>query len=313
MTERPDDLERALTLLATRVEFPPTPDLAASVHAALVAPPVVAYPERAGRGWWRNSRQLALAAAIVLLVLIGVAAIPRARHAVADWLGLPGIHIVIERGQQSMTSTPAGAGVSAPALLFGQPVSLAGISRAAGFPVRVPPGPPLGAPDGAYVRQVAAGTMVSLIYRPRTGLPEVGSTGIGADLMEIESGQDMYWMVKMTPNDGITSLTVAGEPAFWLTGAEVYFNPDPSQPPGQFVPTRESGNVLLWARDGITYRLESRLDQAQALAIADALMRTPATPASTPPSSAIAPPRGPVWERERVSMAGAGEDARGGI
>src|SRR5690349_1286055 len=98
MSERPDQLERILTDLAARIDFPPTPDLAASVRAALVtepapAPPVPRVPRRR-----LDRRWLALAAAIVLLVAIGVAAIPRARHAVADWLGLPGIHIVIERG-----------------------------------------------------------------------------------------------------------------------------------------------------------------------------------------------------------------------
>lgn len=111
MTERPDELERILTDLAPRIAFPPVPDLAASVHAALAAEPARVWPIRSTPDWRHTRRWLALAAAILLLAVIGTVAIPRARHAVADWLGLPGIHIVIEHGHPRPTATPrAGAG-----------------------------------------------------------------------------------------------------------------------------------------------------------------------------------------------------------
>lgn len=282
MTERPDELERILTDLATRVDFPATPNLAASVHVAIATT-----RGDIGRPWRHAPRWIAVAVAVVLIALIATAVNPRTRHAVADWLGLPGIHIIIEHERSS--ATPAPAGVSAPALLFGQQVRLTDVTRVAGFPVRVPAGPPLGTPASAYVRQVGAGTMVSFVYRPTDDLPAVGSTGVGAYLMEMHTGQDYVWMIKTVPSGNIQHIEINGQEAFWLTDAQVYFNPDPSLLPGQDVPARESGNVLIWAQDGVTYRLETKLDQDQAVAIAASLLETPGLSASPAANAVDAP------------------------
>ena len=112
MSERPDQLDDILLDLARRVEFPPTPDLVTPVHAALATAESVHRARSMQRR--TNVRWVWLGVVIALLVVIGVAAIPRARHAVADWLGLPGLHIVIEHGNARPTATPQGSGGFAP-------------------------------------------------------------------------------------------------------------------------------------------------------------------------------------------------------
>src|SRR5262245_41308150 len=75
------ELDVALRELGRQVEFPPTPDIASSIRGRLERP----------RRWLRPAA-IALA---VLVVAIGAAlAVPPARTAILDWLGLRGVSIV---------------------------------------------------------------------------------------------------------------------------------------------------------------------------------------------------------------------------
>ena len=58
---------------------------------------------------------------------------------------------------------------------------------------------------------------------------------------------------------------------YWISGAphELIFVDEAGQP--VFDTRRIVGNALLWARDGVTYRLESGLDRAAAIALAGTL------------------------------------------
>ena len=58
---------------------------------------------------------------------------------------------------------------------------------------------------------------------------------------------------------------------YWISGAphELIFVDEAGQP--VFDTRRIVGNTLLWARDGVTYRLESGLDRAAAIALAGTL------------------------------------------
>ena len=75
------ELDVALRELGRHVEFPPTPDLASALHGRL---------ERPRR--WR--RPLAIALAVLVVAVGAVLAVPPARTAILDWLGLRGVSIV---------------------------------------------------------------------------------------------------------------------------------------------------------------------------------------------------------------------------
>ncbi|HEV2108376.1 MAG TPA: hypothetical protein VGR16_08945, partial [Thermomicrobiales bacterium] len=87
-----DDLERDLAALAKRIAWPPTRDLAEGTIRRIAG----SQPRRTRLPVPLGTRRLALtAAAIALLLLIGLVLFPGAREALAGFLGVPGIHIEI--------------------------------------------------------------------------------------------------------------------------------------------------------------------------------------------------------------------------
>ena len=75
------ELDVALRELGRQVEFPPTPDIAASIRSRLERP----------RRW---TRPVAIALAILVVAIGAVLVVPPARTAILDWLGLRGVSIV---------------------------------------------------------------------------------------------------------------------------------------------------------------------------------------------------------------------------
>jgi hypothetical protein len=66
----------------------------------------------------------------------------------------------------------------------------------------------------------------------------------------------------------VEETTVSGQQAFWLQGPHYFRLENDEIQPWLFV----GGNVLVWwSADGITYRLESHLTQAEALRVAESL------------------------------------------
>ena len=79
-------LERELAALSAAVEWPDAPDLAPTVAGRLAEP-----LPRASR---LARRPLAIAVAVVLAAVLAVLAVPPARTAILDWLGVGGARIV---------------------------------------------------------------------------------------------------------------------------------------------------------------------------------------------------------------------------
>jgi hypothetical protein len=74
---------------------------------------------------------------------------------------------------------------------------------------------------------------------------------------------------EVTPATTIEPVVVDGHPGFWITGAPHTFGYFDAGGNALFEPTRlVTGNTLLWIERGTTYRLESALDLADALALA---------------------------------------------
>jgi hypothetical protein len=247
-----EDLETQLAALGERLSWTATPDLTGGVLDGLAGPTPL--PASNPHRWW-----LAAAALAVLLVgalLIGSASV---RSTVADFLGIDGIHIEFRE------SEPETAPVDPS---FGTPTSMQELDRWLPFTPALPQA--LGEPDAVYLRFLDNGTTLGMLaWTPSEDLPETKETGLGALLLEFAAPPDVEILIKSVgpPFGEVTQVSVDGERGYWLEGASnlTIFEGD-----GQSE-TRPSGNVLIWADDGVAYRLESNLSMERALEIAESM------------------------------------------
>lgn len=267
-TPAPDPaLERALGELAAFVVYPEPPDVAAAVGARLRAPEGRALRGRGRRvGWGPGIRIGAAVAAAAVAALLFVVAVPSARRAVADWLGIAGVRI--------RTDVPAPSpGLVGTDLMLGSAMMRPEAERIAGFEVRAPNPDLVGEPVSWYVVRDPAGARVSVVYPASASLPESSETGVGLLLMQFEATFDTQLMAKIASDPGIRiePATVDGARGYWISGDPhflYYLAPD-----GEVIndSIRLAGNTLLWDVGGISYRLESALSKERAVDIAESL------------------------------------------
>jgi hypothetical protein len=180
----------------------------------------------------------------LILALAGVAAlgallaIPQTRAAIFDLFRIGGVEVRrVETQPRAPERDPD----------LGRRVTFAEANDAVDFPLLAPD-----EPFDTYLDRSVTGVMVNERWN-------------GLVLSQWQGEQLAYAQKQLGPGSRTVSLTVNGVPALWITGARheiVYAGPD-----GQVVPKsrRLVGNVLLWDRNGITYRLEGARTQAQAL------------------------------------------------
>ena len=246
-------LEAALTDLADAIAYPPADDLSRVVVARLQAAPA---PTRRRS---MPSRAVAFAIAVVLVV-VALLALPAPREAIADWLGIGRDRIV------RVNDVPAGLGTT---LHLGRESTLAAARRSTPFAVLVPA--TLDEPGHVFVDEPSPGS-VTLLWAAGGALPPVRDLGLGMLLTEIPGSIDEAILQKRLP-EGTTleSTTVGGVAAYWIGGPRhelMYLDPHGEPRPDT---TRLAANTLIWAVDGVTFRLESALDKAAAVAIASHL------------------------------------------
>ena len=100
---------------------------------------------------------------------------------------------------------------------------------------------------------------------PPRELPAIDGTNTGALSMQFEGGWEVAAEQLFAETDRYGDAIVEGRPAFWTTGAHTL----------TLVSGRESrrvlvtGNVLIWQDAGYTFRLETMLPRAQAIALAE--------------------------------------------
>ena len=218
------ELDVALRELGRHVEFPPTPDLASPVRARL---------ERPRR--WR--RPLAIALAVLVVAVGAVLAVPPARTAVLDWLGLRGVSIV---RVDELPPTPA-----IERLDLGRQVTL----EEAPLWVLVPDDKP----DSVHVGN---GT-VSLLW----GTPD------RVRLLLTEFRGDAFIEKLIEPDERVERVTVNGEEGAWLEQPHVVIFEDLRGRMRQST-ARLAGRTLLWQHGEVTLRLEGDLSKEEALRIA---------------------------------------------
>jgi hypothetical protein len=274
MSRRELDLDRALADLATAVEFPPTPDLAAAVAARLeegpaARPSPTARPRRwpGGLTGWR--RLAAAGLAVLLLAAAVLVASPGTREAVARRLGLRGIGIQLGGPPPPTVTTTPDKRLD---LGLGNPVTLEQARGLVDFPVLVPTAPGFQRPDAVLVSEaVPPGGRVDLVYRARPGLPASPYTDAGLLITEFR-GQPTPEFIKKVANLGmVEEVTVAGEPGYWFSGEPHFFTYRDRNGTFREEQTRLAGNTLIWQRGDLTLRLEGELSQAEAIRVAESM------------------------------------------
>jgi hypothetical protein len=248
------ELERSLRLLGDAVAFPEAPDVSEAVQRRLEG----LRPERRGP----HRRTLALAFAVVALAIGAAMAVPPARTAILEFLGLRGA--TVQRVDSLPTVTEPDSQAPGSQLLLGEPLP------AADERLLVPA--MLGTPDAAYAAEEDYGLRLTLVYGPGDGVPRSQYTGVGILVTEFDGAIDTRYLDKMVDADtSVEQLTVGGNRALWLEGGPhfVVFRTESGEI-GEDV-GRLAGNTLLVEHDGMLVRIEGQIDRARAIEIAESL------------------------------------------
>ncbi len=244
MMDGMDALEQGLERLARAVVYPPTPELARTVRLRLqTGARAAAAPRR-----WRLAAVAAAAIVVTVAFVVGVAA--PAREAVADFFE----RIRIFQAEEA----PAGL----PTDITGTPVSLEEAQARLGFPLKLPRYPE--GTESSLTRvllqefEPAELKAAALFFEPAKGAPFV--------LFETNAAVGKG----LGPGAEAEPVPELGE-AYWLEGLRIVQYYDPQ---GNFV--RESqrqteANTLVWAEEGLVFRLEGDLSQEGAVRIARSL------------------------------------------
>jgi hypothetical protein len=256
------DLELGLRSLAGRDDlFPTTPDIASGFAGQIS----VEQPARR-----RDLRLVAILALIVLAAIATALAVPASRTAIADFFGIEGIRIEFHGDAPEVPATPTSIGGS---LLLGEEVTMAEASDAAPFAVVAPADDATGEPDEVYLNRRSGATVVGLLWQATDALPEIGDTGVGMLLLEIEADADDELFVKKIVGGGdFATTTIDGSMGFWIQNGVLAVEPVEGLLHDLLGPeARRSGNVLIWSDGEVTYRLETSLPMADAVRIAESL------------------------------------------
>ena len=240
-----EHLERELAALGREVDFPREPDVSARVRERI----------EARRSWAPRRRALTVALAALAVAVAAVLAVPPARTAILELLGLRGV--TVERVGELPPVRPRGD-----LAYLGERVTLAEARRRVPFAIRAPALDGLDDPQ-AFVRSRPT-RAVTLVYG------DVAEPRLVLTQFRARIDEEFVQKVVGT-GTSVERLTVAGGRAIWLSGE-----------PHGFAFVDERGtfatdafylarNTLIWESGALTLRIEGELTRAQAVTIADSV------------------------------------------
>jgi hypothetical protein len=224
------ELEAALRELGRDMTFPPTPDIASTIRARLERPRL-----------WR--RPLAIALAVLVVAIGAVFAVPQARTAILDWLGLRNVSVVRVEKLPAVPTTGR--------LDLGRRVTLDEARRRAPW-LLVPDRKP----DSVYLSDSLPGGKVTLLWGTPSEVRLLLTEVTGEAFIEkiVQGGTEVQ------PVD-------IGQAGAWFQGPHVVMFRDRR---GSFHETRPrlAASTLVWQTGEVTLRLEGDISKDEALRIA---------------------------------------------
>ena len=252
MRDRPMTDERlvvALVSLRDELAFPVTPSLGGAVTARLASDRAAgARPPFPRRALWSRRRVLVLAT-IGLLAALALAAAAR--------LAIGAIEIRVQPAVAPSTSLPP----VEPDVL-GEPLPASRAVALAGFEPSLPSGPP---PDEVYVIDSPFGDP-GLVYawRPSPTYPTLPGTDWGLVLIAFQGDEEIVLKTVQRFED-VHDASVDGVRAAWIPVPHL-LDIETDRGTQTF---SVGGKVLIWQVGDVTYRLETSLDRASAISVAE--------------------------------------------
>lgn len=244
------DWETRVQKTAQQFIYPPTPD----VHSKVIT--VLAEQDTRSRHQPVRARRLAWIALVLLIVLGALMLVPDVRANVLKLLRIGSVRISLDGSQPEAVATlPPLVLPDKPGQELAGRTTLEEARAVADFPIRYPPD--LGEPDYVYV-QHAPGVLVILVWVD----PDDPSRA-KVSLHLLGRGMEAF---KGTPLS-VEETTVHGQRAIWATGPYMLIYAQGMGDIGYVV----EGHVLVWAGNGITYRLETDLSLSEAVQLAESM------------------------------------------
>jgi len=250
------ELQERLLRLGREIDYPETPNLGAMVRVRL---------EQPARRQRFDTRRLVVAAAVFIVTVGALLAIPTTRDAIAGFFGLKGV--IIQRVPRLPSPTPTGGATVGERLGLGRQVTLQQAQAAVPYGISFPQA--LGTPDQVYLIQPADLKAVALVWRPRSGLAAAAQTGVGALVIEFPGQvQPDLFMKMLGPDATLEPVQVNSNPGYWISGKpHGFFFLDSKGNPREET-FRLAENVLIWDQGSLVVRIESALDKGQTLGLA---------------------------------------------
>lgn len=246
---------------AGQMRYPPTPDIASTIASQLMND-----PNRSRKRYLRIAIQASFA---VLVLFLAAMLVPGVRAAVLEFLQIGSVRIQFATRTPSPTaSTPSPPSTLYPNLFssldLGGETTLQAAQEQVDFTILLPNYPPeLGKPERVFLQDQNGDLLVLIWLNPLDNNR--------ASLSLIEMDPDAF-ISKGSP-ETITETTVNDAPAVWLQGEHYLFLTGARS--GLGINVTVLGNVLIWEKDGITFRLESTLGLEESKLIAESLAQIP--------------------------------------
>ena len=253
-----NEFEKQLIEISKGMDYPPTPDIAGFVSTRL-------RPARSPR---LMTKAWVWSLTIVLILLLSLLLIPPARAAILEFIQIGIVRIFPQSVEPIATATsqiqiPQTATPNA-SLQFLETIAgkttLADAQKRANYPILLPTHPAdIGEPDHVYI-QNADGNMTILVW--------LDPQNPQAILMSLHFVPPGSWAIEKVAPTILEETSVDGVRAIWAMGPYPLRFTD-----GDLEFTRiMDGNVLIWADDVVTYRLETNMSLEEALIVAESLV-----------------------------------------